>query len=76
MSHHRCARERARPGVVSRTPVAAQGMQVTCRARLARVQKTRKGGSKLLFDIEGEDRVQSVMRGAPPYDVRGSAAPR
>lgn len=40
-----------------------KGMQVSCKATLVQITPTKKGGHKLLFDIEGEDRVQSVMKG-------------
>ena len=40
-----------------------KGMQVTCRAVLARVSPTRSGTLRLLFELTGEDRGGEVMRG-------------
>lgn len=48
-----------------------KGMQVSCKATLVQISQTRKGGHKLLFDIEGEDRVQAVMKGAPAGENGG-----
>jgi predicted thioesterase len=40
-----------------------KGMQVTCRAVLARISSTRKGALRLLFELSGTDRIGAVMTG-------------
>jgi predicted thioesterase len=41
----------------------AKGMQVTCRALLARISPSRSGSLRLLFEVTGEDRGGPVMTG-------------
>jgi len=40
-----------------------KGMQVTCRAVLARISPARSGALRLLFEVTGEDRGGAVMTG-------------